>query len=73
MQSWTDPGGAGGLDPPEKTQKYRVSKQYWLDPLKNHKNIGFQINTGLDPLKNHKANYSAFNVGPPSVCQRNAI
>ena len=22
-------GGAGGPDPPEKSQKYRVSKQYW--------------------------------------------
>ena len=32
-------------------------------PLKNHKNIGFLINTGPDPLKNHKATKPAFNVG----------
>ena len=33
-------------------------------PLKNHKNIGFHINTGPDPLKKHKATKPAFNVGP---------
>ena len=28
--SWADPeGGTGGLDPHEKSQKLRVSKQYW--------------------------------------------
>ena len=42
-------------------------------PLKNHKNIGFLSNTGSDPLKNHKATKPAFNVGPSSVRQRNAI
>ena len=41
--------------------------------LKNHKNIGFLSNTGPDPLKNHKATKPAFNVGPPSARQRNAI
>ena len=50
-------GGTGGLDP----------------PLENHKNIGFLSNTGLDPLKNHKATKPAFNFGPLSACQRNAI
>ena len=34
-----------------------------LDPLKNHKNLGFLSNTGPDPLKNHKATKPAFNVG----------
>ena len=42
-------------------------------PLKNHKNIGFIRNTGLDPLKNHKATKPAFNVGPSSALQQNAI
>ena len=42
-------------------------------PLKNHKNIGFLINTGPDSLKNHKATKPAFNVGPPSAHQQNAI
>ena len=42
-------------------------------PLKNHKNIGFNINTGPDPLKKHKATKPAFNVGPSSARQRNAI
>ena len=44
-----------------------------LDPLKNHKNIGFLSKTGPDPLKNHKATKPAFNVGPSSACQGNAI
>ena len=38
-------------------------------PLKNHKNIGFISNTDPDPHKNHKA----FNVGPSSARQQNAI
>ena len=42
-------------------------------PLKNHKNIGFFSKTGPDPLKNHKAAKPAFNVGPSSARQRNAI
>ena len=41
--------------------------------LKNHKNLGFLSNTGPDPLKNYKATKPAFNVGPPSARQRNAI
>ena len=40
-------GSRGGQWPPEKSQKYRVSKQYRYGP--------------------------AFNVGPPSARQRNAI
>ena len=36
-------------------------------------NICFHSNTGPDPLKNHKATKLAFNVGPSSVRQRNAI
>ena len=42
-------------------------------PLANHKNIGFFSNTGPDPLKNHIATNPAFNVGPSSARQRNAI
>ena len=42
-------------------------------PLKNYKNIGFLSDTGLDHLKNHKATKPAFNVGPTSARQRNAI
>ena len=30
-------------------------------------------NTGLDPLENHKATKPAFNVGPSSARQGNAI
>ena len=54
-------GGTGGPDPP--------------DPPKNNKSIGFLSNTGPDLLKNHKATCTkpAFNVGPASVRQRNAI
>ena len=43
-----------------------------LDPLKIKK-IGFLSNTGPDPLNNHKATKPAFNAGPPSAHQRNAI
>ena len=50
--------GAGGPDPPS-----------W----KNHKNIGVLSNIGPDPLKIHKATKPAFNVGPSSARQRNAI
>ena len=42
-------------------------------PLENYKNIGFLSNTGLDPLKSYKTTNPAFNVGPPSARQRNAI
>ena len=51
-------GGTGDPDPP---------------PLKNHKNIGFPSNTGPDTLKNHMATKPAFNIGPSSARQRNAI
>ena len=50
-------GGTGGPDP----------------PLKNHKNIWFLCNTDPDPQKNHKATKPAFNVGPSSARQQNAI
>ena len=59
QQPCADPeGGNRGPDPP---------------PLKNHKNIGFLSNTGPDPLKNYEATVPAFNVGPSSARQRNAI
>ena len=41
--------------------------------MKSHKNIGFSSNTGLDPLKNRKAIKPAFNFGPLSAHQRNAM
>ena len=47
--------------------------QGFLTPLKIHKNIGFLNNTGPDPLQFHKATKPAFNVGPSSARQRNAI
>ena len=50
-------GGAGGPDP----------------PMKNHRNIGFQSNSGPDPLKKHKATKPALNVGPLAARTRNAI
>ena len=42
-------------------------------PLKNHANMGFLSNSGSDSMKNHKATKQAFNVGPTSARQRNAI
>ena len=36
-------------------------------------NIGFLSNTSLDPLKHHNAAKPAFNDGPSSARQRNAI
>ena len=42
------------------------------DPLKNHKNIGFSSYTGPDSLK-ITATKPAFNVGPSSARQQNAI
>ena len=58
--SWADPeGGQGSVPPPP--------------PLKNQKSIGFLCTTGPDPLKNHKATKPAFNVGPSSARQQNAI
>ena len=41
-------------------------------PEKSQKYM-FLSNTGPDPLKNHKATKPAFNVGPSSAHQRNAI
>ena len=43
-----------------------------LNPLKNHKAIGF-LSNGPDPLKIYIATKPAFNVGPSSVGQQNAI
>ena len=58
--------------------KHEMLTNSCVDPegvgaLKNHKNIGFLSNTGPDPLKNQKATKQAFNVGPTSARQRNAI
>ena len=44
-----------------------------MDPLKNNRNIGFLSITGPDFLKNHIATKLAFNVGPTSARQGNAI
>ena len=43
------------------------------DPPEISKNIGFLRNTGPNSLQNHKATKPAFNVGPSSARQRNAI
>ena len=50
--------GTGSPDPP---------------PAGNDKNIGFLSNIDLVSLKNHKATKPAFNGGPLSARQRNAI
>ena len=42
-------------------------------PPEKSQKIGFLSNSGLDPLKNHKAIEPAFNVGPSSAHQQNAI
>ena len=42
-------------------------------PLKTHKNIGFLSKSGPDPLEKHKDTDPAFDVGPLSARQRNAI
>ena len=42
-------------------------------PLENHNLKGFLRNTAQEPLDNHKAIQPAFNFGPPSTRQRNAI
>ena len=42
-------------------------------PMGNHNTIGFLRNTGSEPTKTRKATKSAFNFGPHSVGQRNAI
>ena len=44
-----------------------------IPPPWKSQNIGFPCNTGPDPLKHYKATKPAFNVGPSSVRQRNAI
>ena len=36
----------GGLDPPEKSQKYRVSKQYWSGTPENPKSFKPAFNVG---------------------------
>ena len=50
-------GGTGGPDPHPPEK----SQKYRY------------LSTGPDPLKHHKANKPAFNVGPTSARQRNAI
>ena len=42
-------------------------------PWKNHKTIVFLSQSGPDPLKNHKTTKPAFNGGPSSARQQNAI
>ena len=65
--------GSGPPPPPlKKSQSYRVSKQYWSDPVKNHKAIGFLSNTGLDPLKSHKAIGFFSNNGPKPLINHKA-
>ena len=57
-ETCADPeGGHRVRAPPEKSRKYRVPLQI----------------TGPNPLKNHKATKPAFNFGPSSACQGNAM
>ena len=56
--SFADPKGGGGD---------RGSDPHPLNPMKNHKAIGFLINTGPDPLFKHEDTKPAFNVGPSSA------
>ena len=44
-----------------------------MRPMGNQNTIGFLSNTGSEPTKTHKATKSAFNGGPQSASQRNAI
>ena len=37
--TWADPEGAGGLDPPEKSQNIGLLSNTGPDPLENHKAI----------------------------------
>ena len=52
----------------------RIKKEGGRGSGQNHKfSIEFLSNTSRYPLKIHKATKSAFNVGPSSARQRNAI
>ena len=42
-------------------------------PMRNRNTIGFLSNTGSEPTNTRKATKSAFNVGPQSADERNAI
>ena len=44
-----------------------------LPPPEKSQSYGFLSNTGPDPLKSYKANSQAFDVGPSSARQQNAI
>ena len=44
-----------------------------LDPLKNHKNIGFLSNTGPEPLKNQARVQCWAIIGLPAKCHLNGI
>ena len=54
-------------------QIQRVGQGVRTPAEKNTTNIGFLSSTGPDALKNHTATKPAFNVGPSSARQRNAI
>ena len=54
--------GTGFLDPPTPPPKKKIIKGIW-----------FLSKTELDPLKKHKATKRAFNVGPSSSRQGNAV
>ena len=42
-------------------------------PMGNHNTVGFLSNIGSEPTKTRKATKPAFNVGPQSAGQRDAI
>ena len=75
--TWADSeeGRGGGWSGPPENHKNIWSRGGggWSGPPVNYKNIGSLCNASPDPLNNHKSTKPAFNVGPSSVRQRNAI
>ena len=54
--SWADPeGGQGVRTPSEKSQKYRVSSQYWSGSTENHKAIKPAFNVGQSSARQRNA------------------
>ena len=47
-------GGTGGPYPPEKSQKYRFSKQYWSGSPENHRATKPAINVGPSSACHHR-------------------
>ena len=64
---WNEETGNTTCVNPEGGQGVRTPQ------LVNHKAIGLLSDTDPDPLENHKPTKTAFNIGPLSARQRNAI